>query len=176
MEERILTTTSIYQGHVVKLNVHDVQLPDGNTAKRELLQHLGAVAMIVVDAEQQVLLVRQYRIGAGEAMWEIPAGMLEADEDPNDCAVRELQEETGYKPLQMEQIGKWYTAPGFTTEQITLYWVKSFTESKLDGDVDEFIESRWFRFDKALEMVDTGEIQDAKTIIALLHIQQRLTP
>ena len=112
MEERILNTTSIFQGRVVKLNVHDVQLPDGNIAKRELLQHLGAVAMIVVDADRQVLLVRQYRIGAGMAMWEIPAGMLEENEDPVESAVRELQEETGYKPFEMEQIAKWYTAPG----------------------------------------------------------------
>ena len=115
MHEEILTTTNIYDGRVIKLSLHDVRLPDGSEAKRELVYHPGAVALVAVDADGKLLLVRQYRIAARRVMLEIPAGTLEAGEPPDVCAVRELQEETGYKPGHLHKLGGIFVAPGYTT-------------------------------------------------------------
>jgi ADP-ribose pyrophosphatase len=140
MRETITHTESIYSGRVVKLVVHDVELPDGNASKRELVQHPGAVAVVALDADNHVLLVRQYRIAADQIMLEIPAGTLNPGEDPEVCAVRELQEETGYMPGHIEKIGGIYVAPGYTTEFIHLYLATDLRESRLAQDEDEFIE------------------------------------
>lgn len=174
MREKITHTESIYNGRVVKLVVHDVELPDGNTSKRELVQHPGAVAVVALDADQNVLLVRQYRIAADQIMREIPAGTLEAGEDPQVCAIRELQEETGYLPGQIEKIGGIYVAPGYTTEFIHLYMATDLSASKLAQDVDEFLEVDRVPLAEALRLVETGDIIDGKSISALLLVARRL--
>ena len=140
MHETILKTDEIYKGRVVNLVVHEVELPDGQHGKRELVRHPGAVAIVALDPDQNVLLVRQYRIAADRILSEIPAGTLNPGEDPQVCAIRELQEETAYKPGQIEKIGGIFVAPGYTTEFIHLYLATDLSESRLPGDEDEFIE------------------------------------
>jgi ADP-ribose pyrophosphatase len=173
MEEKIVSTRQIYSGRVVKLDVHEVELPNGERSQRELVRHPGAVAIVAVDEAGNVLLVRQYRIAAARIMLELPAGTLEPNEPPDVCADRELQEETGYKPGRLEAIGAFFVAPGYTTEYIHLFVATELRESRLAGDEDEFIEVLRVPFQEALVMVERGEIIDGKSIIGLLRTAER---
>jgi ADP-ribose pyrophosphatase len=174
MRETILKTEKIYSGRVINVAVHDVSLPDGTQAKRELVQHPGAAAIVALAARRKVLLVRQFRIAAGQVLSEIPAGTLRPNEAPDLCAIRELQEETGFKPGKLESLGGFYVAPGYTTEYIHLYLATDLTASHLDGDTDEFIEVQQVSVGQALTMVERGEIVDGKSIIGLLRVARLL--
>lgn len=174
MEEIIIHSEEIYRGRVVHLSVVTVRLPNDAEAKRELIQHPGAVAIVALDEQQNVLLVRQYRMAARRVMMEIPAGTLDPEEPPLVCAERELQEETGYKPGKLEPIGGIYVAPGYTTEYIHLFLASDLTESRLDMDDDEFIEASRVPLTEALAMIERGEINDAKSITGLYRVARRL--
>nr|PZN51719.1 MAG: ADP-ribose pyrophosphatase [Chloroflexota bacterium] len=174
VREKIVRSEEIYHGRVVNLVVHEVELPDGKHSKRELVRHPGAVAVVALDDQQQVLLVRQYRIAADQILHEIPAGTLDPDEGPEACAVRELQEETGYKPGRIEHIGGLYVAPGYTTEFIHLYLATDLQESRLDMDDDEFLEVKRVPLAEALNMIERNEIIDGKSIAALLLVARRM--
>ncbi len=174
LDEKALDRQSVYQGRVVKLDLVTVELPNGETSLRELVTHPGAVAIVALDSQRHVLLVRQFRLAAGRVMLEIPAGTLEPNEAPIVCAERELQEETGYKPQQLEPLGGIFVAPGYTTEYIHLFLARNLVESRLDMDGDEFIEVIKLPLADALAKIDSGEIQDAKTITALLRVARLL--
>lgn len=174
MQETILDTEHIYEGRVVKLDVHRVRTPGGQIMQREVIQHQGAVALVALDDRQNVLLVRQYRIGANQPMLEIPAGLLEPGEAPEICAARELQEETGYRPAHLERLGGFYPTPGYTTEYIHLYLATGLSEAPLDGDEDEFIELERIPLAEALALIERGSISDGKSLIALLWVARRL--
>lgn len=169
MDEIILSQQSIYEGRVVKLSVAEVQLPNGTTAKREIITHPGAVALVALDENGDVLLVRQYRSAAGKQLLEIPAGTLEPGEEPLVCAERELQEETGYHPGKLQSLGGIYTAPGYTSEFIHLYLATDLTESRLEQDDDEFIAVERASLSEAIAMIERGDICDGKSVSALLR-------
>lgn len=169
MQEIITATHRIFAGRVVRLNVHEVRLPNGQLSRRELVQHTGAVAVVALDSDQNVILVRQFRIGANKVMLEIPAGLLEPDEAPEICAVRELQEEIGRKPAKLASLGGFFVAPGYSTEYIHLFLATDLTEAHLPGDADEFIEVQRLPLAEALALIERGEIEDSKTIIGLLR-------
>jgi ADP-ribose pyrophosphatase len=174
MQETIISTEKLYSGRVISVTLHDVSLPDGSQAKRELVQHPGAAAIVALAPRRKVLLVRQFRIAAGQVLSEIPAGTLRPNEAPELCAIRELQEETGYKPGKLESLGGFYVAPGYTTEYIHLYLATDLTASHLEGDADEFIEVQQVSVKHALSMVEHGEIVDGKSIIGLLRVARML--
>lgn len=174
MRETTLHTRRAFDGHLVKLDVLDVRLPDGNTSQREIVQHPGAVAMIPLDDNQNVLLVRQFRTAADDVILEIPAGTLYPGEDPKACAIRELQEETGYKPNKIEPLDGIYTAPGYTTEFIHLFLTTELVESTLEADADEFIEVVRIPLAEAIRRVEQGEILDGKTVTGLLRVARKL--
>ncbi|MBC8172035.1 MAG: NUDIX hydrolase [Anaerolineae bacterium] len=174
MEETIVSTRKVYSGKIVKLDVHEVILPDGQHSKREVVRHPGAVAVIALDDQEQLLLVRQFRLAAKQVMIEIPAGTLYPEEPPEECAMREMQEETGYKPAVLESLGGFFVAPGYTTEFIHLFFATGLTPSPLPGDVDEFIEVLRLPLPAALKMIETGEIMDGKTITGLLRVARRM--
>ncbi len=165
-----LSETPIYSGRVVNLVVADVQLQNGMTSKRELVRHPGAVAIVAIDANDHVLLVRQYRFAAQQVMTEIPAGTLNPGEDPAFCAERELQEETGYKAGELISLGGLFVAPGYTTEFIHLFLARDLSESRLAMDDDEFIDVQRVPFNDALAMIDHGQIIDGKSIVGLLKV------
>lgn len=173
MNEEILSSERLYEGRVIKLDRLDVRLSNGLTAMRELVQHPGAVAVVPLDAEGNVLMVRQYRIAARRVMLEVPAGTLGLNEDPGDCAVRELQEETGYRAERFESLGGIFVAPGYTTEFIHLYLATDLVESRLPGDEDEFIEVDRVPLAEAIAMIDRGEIIDGKSIVSLLKVARQ---
>lgn len=170
MEERILNTQSIYRGRVVNLDVLDVALHNGELAKRELVRHPGAVAIVALLPNDDVLLVRQFRIAAGKVMLEIPAGTLNPNENPLACAERELQEETGYRPGAMESLGGMFVAPGYTTEYIHLFLATDLTESRLAMDDDEVIEVDRVPLAETIRMIERGDIHDGKSMTALLRV------
>ncbi len=174
MLETITQSTEIFKGRIVHLQVHDVQLANGMMSKREVIHHSGAVAVAVTDDQNNVLLVRQFRLPAGKEMWEIPAGTLEPDEEPEACAIREVQEETGYKPVSLISLGGIHPAPGYTTEFIHIYWAREVIESALEMDEDEFVEADWKPIAKVLDMITSGEITDSKTITAILRVAREL--
>lgn len=174
MNETILYTQHLYKGHIVNLDLHEVRVADGNHRKREVIQHPGAAAIVAIDSDKKVLLVRQFRIAAGKVLSEIPAGTLNRDEPPLDCATRELQEETGYKPGKIDPLGGFYAAPGYTTEFIHLFLATDLIESRLAADSDEFIELDRVSLPEALDMIAQGDIVDGKTITGLLLAARRL--
>ncbi len=175
MNEKILSTKRIYSGRIVTLDLNEVELPDGQHQLREIIVHPGATALIALDNQNRILLVRQFRSAAAVIMSEIPAGLLNMGENPVQAAIRELQEETGYKPGKIEPLGGFYTAPGYTTEYIHLFVATELIESRLPADEDEFIEVDHVTLDNAILMVEQGEITDAKTIIALLMYARHKT-
>ena len=174
MKETILSSEAVFEGHLLKIYVNKVQLPDGRHARREVIRHQGAVAVVPFDDENNVLLVRQYRAGIDRDIIEIPAGLLEAGENPAACAERELREETGYRPRTLEALGGYYVAPGYTNEYIHLYLAHDLESAPLAQDSEEFLELIRLPFAEALAMVESGEISDSKTIIALLKVARML--
>lgn len=174
MRETITKTQHLYDGRVIKLDLHEVTLPDGATATRERIVHPGAVAIVPLDAAGNVLMVRQFRLAADQIMLEIPAGTLKPGEDPAMCAIRELQEETGYTASSLESLGGMYVAPGYTTEFIHLFFATGLTESRLPGDEDEFIEVERIPLKNALAAVMDGTLIDGKSVSALLKVARKL--
>lgn len=171
--ETILTTRRVFGGQLVQLDVETVRLPDGTTTTREIVMHPGAVAMVPLLPDGRVVLVRQYRSAVKRALLEIPAGTLEPGEDPAAAAARELQEEIGYRPGKLERLGREYTAPGYTTELIHLFLATDLVPGALAQDADEYIETVTLPLAEALAQVDSGAIDDGKTMIGLLWVARR---
>jgi len=169
MEEKIIQSETLYDGRVVRLDIHQVELPNGEQSKREVVVHPGAVAIVAVEGDDMLLMVKQFRLPAGKIVMEIPAGTLDPNETPENCAIRELQEETGYKPGKLESIGGIYTAPGYTTEYIHLFIAHDLIQSSLDPDADEFIEVERVSLVDALKMIASGDIEDGKTVTGILR-------
>ena len=169
-----IATRRAYTGRVISLDIDEVRFPDGSTGSLEMVRHSGASAVVpLLDDEQddpQVVLIRQYRYAADGYLYEIPAGRLDAGETPAQCAERELREETGYRAARVESLFTMYTTPGFTDEKIHLFLARELTPGASAREADEFLELVPTRLSRALSMVERGEIQDAKTALALLFV------
>ncbi len=172
--EKQLDSQLVHDGKVVHLYVDTVELPNGQTTRREIVRHSGAVAIVPVDPEGLIVMVRQFRYAAGRMLLEIPAGTLEIGELPDLCVTRELQEETGFKPGKIQKIGGIFVAPGYTTEFIHLYLATDLTPSQLEADDDEFLEVVHLPLADVLQRIKHGEIADAKTISGILLAQEWL--
>lgn len=174
MEPGQIASRRVYSGRVVNLDVDRVRFPDGSEGELELIRHPGASAVVpfLSDPEgddPQVLLIRQYRYASGGYLLEIPAGTLDhPDEDPRDCAVRELREETGCTAERMERLTTMFTTPGFTDERIHLFMATGLTHGDAALAADEFVETVPMALSDALGRIERGEIQDAKTVLGLL--------
>jgi len=172
VEERTVNTKRIFQGRIVGLRVDDVVLPNGRRTQREIVEARGAVGIVALDAEENLLLVRQFRKPMGREIWEIPAGTLEAGESPLDCARRELAEETGCRAATLQPMTSFYTSPGFCDEEMHLFLARNLTAVPQSLEEDEVLEVGKVSVTRALEMVRTGEIVDAKTLVGLLWLAQ----
>ena len=168
MQPQLVKQDSIYDGKLIKVRVDTLLLPDGQQVAREVVAHNGAVVIVPIDDNDDVLLVRQYRHAAGESLLEAPAGTLEDSESPDDCAQRELQEEIGYASTDLKAMGGFWSSPGFCTEFIYAYVARNLVESKLSADSDEDIDVERVPADRIPQLIRLGEIRDAKTIAALL--------
>ncbi|WP_232696227.1 NUDIX domain-containing protein [Brevibacillus daliensis] len=165
--EKTIKTKQIFEGKVISLQVDDVELPNGNLAKREIVKHQGAVAVLPISNDNKMIAVRQFRKPLERSIIEIPAGKLEKGEEPLECAKRELAEETGYTAKNITHISSFYTSPGFADELLHLYVAKDLTAGELNLDEDEFVEVLHLTLEEAKELHATGEIRDAKTVLAL---------
>lgn len=170
-----ISSEHIFDGTLLHVRRDKVRLPSGAETVREWIKHPGAAAVLPVLADGQVILVRQYRYPIGEVTLEVPAGKLDAkDEEPLHCARRELSEETGYTAEAYEKLTTIATTVGFSNEYIHLYLARGLSAGRQHTDVDEFVHVVRMPFEKALDMVKTGEIVDAKTIISLMMAAERL--
>lgn len=168
MSVKVHKITSLYKGKLLDVVLEKVMLPNGRIKDREIVRHPGAAAMVPLLDDGKVVLVRQYRHAVGEFLWEIPAGTLEADEDPLGCARRELVEETGYEATRLDELAEILPAPGYTDERIHIFLATGLTSVGQKLEDDEVLEHQPIPFDTALEMITNGKIQDAKTIAGLL--------
>ncbi len=170
MAEEIIRSEYLYRGRVIRLRLDQVRLPNKQITQREVVEHHGAVAIVALDAQNRVLMVRQYRSGAGRELLEIPAGTLEEGEDPALCATRELKEETGYHAAHWQALGYFYSTPGFSDEKMHLFVARDITDGIATPEADEFIQLELVPFADALALIPSGEIVDAKTMIGLLRV------
>jgi ADP-ribose pyrophosphatase len=169
-EAKILRSRIAYKGGHVQVREDRVIEPAGHECSREIVVHPGAVCIVARPNPEEVILIRQYRHAAGGELVEIPAGTLHEGEDPRECAIRELEEEAGYRAANMIERAKFWTTPGFTTELMYLYEASGLTKTQTNPDEDEVIEVDIVSRAKALQMIDDGQIQDAKSILGLLRI------
>jgi len=160
---------TIYDGKIIRVEKWRVSLPDGREAAREVVIHKGAAAIVPVDAQGMVTLVRQHRVALDTFTWEIPAGKLDSvSEDPLDCAKRELEEETGLRAANWRRLSHVITTPGFCTEQISIYLATELSQHEAHADQDEFLRLQKMPLDEAVNRVMAGEFRDAKTCLGLL--------
>lgn len=174
LREETIDSKRVFAGRVVSLRVDQVRLPSGRTATREVVEHPGAVALIAVNQRGEMILVRQYRQPVGRALLEIPAGKLQPGEDPMECARRELFEETGYTAGSLQLLTAYYTTPGFSDEKMYMFLATELVEGKPDLDEDEFLEVVHLPPAQARLLVYQGQVVDAKTIIGILMLCERL--
>ncbi len=170
-----LDSRRVYTGRVVRLDVDTVRFPDGSTGQLELIRHPGAAAIVPCaseppGADPTILLIRQFRYATGGQLWEIPAGTLDAGEDPEACARRELMEETGVTAARLQRLTSIWTTPGFTNEVIHLYLATGLTTGEPSRERDEFIEVVPQPLSRVLALIREGEIRDAKTVVAILYM------
>ena len=162
----------VYRGRVIDVDLDRVRFPDGSIGELEMIRHPGASAVVPLHepegaSQPIVTLLRQYRYAANGVVWEVPAGKLDPGESPESCARRELEEETGLRAGRLEALGSIFTTPGFTDEVIHLFVGRELSPGEPRHGANEFIELREVPLDRALEMIERGEIRDAKTICAL---------
>jgi ADP-ribose pyrophosphatase len=172
--EKLVSSEYVYRGRVLNLRLDQVQVKNGDVTLREIAEHRGAVAMIPLDENNNVYLVRQWRAATGRMMLEIPAGTLEENENPEDGAPRELQEETGLTAGRLEFLVRFFPSPGILTEEMFLYLMRDLQAGAQNLMDDEDIEVVKLPLEQAVARIDTGEIADAKTIVGLLLTRERL--
>ena len=181
--ETVRASRLAYQGGYLDLTVYEVELADGRRSERAIVGHPGAVAIIALDADDQVLLVRQFRLAAGRILLEIPAGTLGhyrasgSKEDPALAAARELEEETGYRARTWEHVAAFWTAPGFATELMHLYFATDLEparDGRLGPDPDERLELVRMPWREAVGLAERGEIADAKSFAGLTWLARRM--
>jgi ADP-ribose pyrophosphatase len=168
LTEKTIRKAIMYRGRILNVRCDDVLLPNGHTSVREVVDHHGGVCILAVRDDGKILFVRQFRYAYGEPVLELPAGKLEAGEDPFSAGCRELREETGMTASVYYDLGEDYPSPGYTNEIIHLYAAEGLSEVGQDLDDDEFLNVEAYTLDEALDMVYDGTLKDSKTQIALL--------
>lgn len=172
--EKTVGTKVVFSGRIINVQVDTVKLPDGRESTREIVKHAEAVAIVAVDEENNIYLVKQYRKPVEETLLEIPAGILETDEDLLTCAHRELEEETGLKAGKMEKILSFYSAPGFTDEKITIFLATNLSKGEKNFDEDELLETIKMPLSNAFQFIKNGLIIDGKSIIGIQYLYNKL--
>jgi ADP-ribose pyrophosphatase len=166
--EETLSRKVVFQGRAVSLRVDTVRTPSGREATREIIEHADCIAVIALDGDENVLLVKQFRKPIERELLEIPAGGIDEGESPEDAVRREMREETGYLPQTVERLGGFYSAPGYATEYLYLYLATDLTPSQLFAEDTEGISVVRVSLDQIPELISSGEICDAKSIAGLL--------
>jgi len=163
----LVGSETILQGRAFKIRRDLLRTPDGRQTRYEIVEHNGSVVMLPIDAEGNLLFVRQYRQAAGLDLLELPAGTRDGDEPYEMCAAREMREETGMAAGKLEKIGEFYLAPGYSTEFMAVFLATDLTHSPLQADADEFLQLEKIPVRVAIEMAESGKMPDAKSLAAL---------
>ncbi len=158
----------IYRGRKLDLALQEVRLADGTTAEREVVVHPGAVALVPMVDRDHVCLIRNYRYAVGRMVLELPAGTIDPGEEPDATAGRELAEETGYRAGRITRVAEWLVSPGVMTERMFLFLCEDLSPGPTDHQPDERMEPVVLAWDEALRRMHDGEIEDAKTMLALM--------
>ena len=166
--EPTIESKDIYQGRIIKLRVDTVQLPSGRTTTREIVEHEDAVCVVPIDENNNVLMVRQYRKAAQLNLLEVPAGGVEAGETPDETVLRELQEEVSVTSGSLRRLSGFWVSPGWATEFMHAYLAMDLTPASLPADDDEYISVERVPLDSIPGLIESGEIQDSKSIASLL--------
>ena len=172
IEEKTISSDRVYTGKTISLKVETVEVPNRGYQKREIVEHNGAVGIVAITPENKVVWVRQYRKAVEKELWEIPAGKIEIGENPKECAIRELKEETGYSAENMKLIHKFYTSAGFSNQKIYIFLAENLIQGERNLDEDEFLEVHEIDKDEVYNMIARNEIEDAKTSIGILLIKE----
>ncbi|MES0278689.1 MAG: NUDIX hydrolase [Dehalococcoidales bacterium] len=170
MSEKTMPSQQIYDGRILKLRVDTVRLPSGRMSKREIVEHDDSIAIVAIDGDDNVLLVKQFRKAVEKEVLEIPAGGIEPGEEPVAAVKRELCEETGFLPKRVERIGGFYSAPGYSSEFLHLFVASDLTPEKLQAEDTESIKVERVPVSQILELIRTGAISDAKSVAGLLML------
>ena len=174
MPTMVNNRVTLHQGKVFKLSRENVTLPNGVTIDLDIIRHPGASAIVPAFHNKTVLLIRQYRHAIGDFIWEVPAGTLNPNERPLECAKRELIEETGFSANMWQKLGEITPLPAYSDERIHIFLAADLVPAKQNLDKDEMIDVHEFELDSAIEMIYRGEIQDGKTISALFMARRCL--
>jgi len=167
-EEKTMKCERVFEGRIINVRVDTVELPNKKYSKREIVEHPGAVGIVAITEDEKIILVKQFRKPVEEVLLEIPAGKLESKEGPCECAIRELEEETGFVTNRVKKLLEFYTTPGFSNEIIHIYLAENLKPGKMNLDEDENIEIVTLSIEEVLDKIKAGEIKDAKTIIGVL--------
>ncbi len=165
---KVVKSEPIYQGKTFRLRVDTVKMPNGRETRLDIVDHGGSVVMIPLDSEGNIIFVQQYRHPTGLDLLELPAGTLNGDELPEACAAREMREETGMAAAHIEELGRFYLAPGYSTEYMYAFLATELTPNPLPPDSDEFLRVEKLPVRRAMEWAEKGKVQDAKSLAALL--------
>lgn len=173
LEEKTISSEPIFSGKIITLQVDEVELPNGRTSKREIVKHPGAVAILPLTNDNNIVMVEQFRKPLERTIVEIPAGKLEKGEEPRETAIRELEEETGYECDSLEWLISFYTSPGFADEIVHLYIAKGLKKKKDAAtlDEDEFVNLLEVSLEEAIQLIKEQKIYDAKTAYAVTYLQ-----
>lgn len=173
MAEKLLDSQQIFKGKILTVKIDQVLLQNGHKSTREVVFHPGAVAVLPILANGDLILVRQFRYPVGVELLEVPAGKLDENESPKECALRELEEETGYRAQRIEYIGYIFTTPGFSNEKIYLYIAEGLIKTVQNLDQDELLKLEILRPQEVLTKCLNGEIIDAKTLSLLFLAREK---
>lgn len=168
VEEKTISSDKIYTGKVVSLRLDTVEIPGKGYQKREIVEHGGAVGIVGLTEDKKLILVKQFRKPIEKVIWELPAGKLEIGENPKECAIRELKEETGYSAENIKLIHKFFTSAGFSNEKLYIYLATGLIKGDTHFDEDEFLDIFEVDFNEAYDLVLNNEVEDAKTSIGIL--------
>lgn len=174
MSFELKKSETLLQGRVFKVRRDTLKTPDGRETKLEIIEHNGSVVLVPLDSEGNLLFVRQYRHAAGKDLLELPAGTRDGEEPFEECAARELREETGLEAGYLHKVGEFYLAPGYSTEFMSVFLATELKENPLDADEDEFLQVEKIPLKQAVEMAERGKIQDAKSLAGLLMAKSHL--
>jgi ADP-ribose pyrophosphatase len=171
----LVSTSRLYSGRVIDLDLDTVRFPDDSTGQLEILRHPGASAVVPfldppTAGDPRVILIRQFRHAADGYIWEVPAGRLDAGESPETCAARELEEETGMRAERLERLTTICTTPGFTDERIHLFLALGLEPGAEHREADEFMELHTLRWSQVMGMIERGEVIDGKTLVTLMYV------
>lgn len=168
MPFELVRSEPLFQGRAFKIRRDHMKTPDGRETKFDIVEHGGSVILIPIDRDGNLLFVRQYRHAAGRDLLELPAGTRDGDEPYEECAAREIREETGMEAGTLKKVGEFFLAPGYSTEFMEVYLASDLRHNPLEADADEFLSLEKIPLERAIAMAEEGKMPDAKSLAALL--------